>query len=46
MPTQKNIGENDGVDSGDTIEDVSYVPSEKDAGNDEEKSDAQLLSLL
>lgn len=44
MPTQKNIGENDGLDSTGIVEDVSYIPTEGDADTPEEKSDAQRIA--
>jgi len=44
MPTQKNIGENDGLDSTGIVEDVSYTPTEKDADTPDEKSDAQRIA--
>jgi len=44
MGTQSKIGENEGVDAGDQIEDVSYVPEENHPGSPEERSDAQLLA--
>lgn len=44
MGLQKNLGENDSIDSGDRIDDVSYVPEEGEVETPEEKSDAQLVA--
>jgi len=43
MGTQDKIGENEGIDS-EVIEDVSFVPTEKDVENPEERSDAQRIA--
>lgn len=44
MGVHKSIGENDVIDSGDGIEDVSYIPNEIEVVTSEEKSDAQLIA--
>lgn len=43
MALHKNIGENDSIDSGKDIEDVSYEPQEAETTVVEEKSDAQRI---